>query len=170
MSCAEFLQAFLCWFGVSCHNDFPSFLVMFIYILIYSWFGLYPGVGLSPVDEIKKLLSATNIFFLILLAYTFFSQISIIYSRFVLAAAWVLSLILVQLFRWIMRIVGRNLGFWGEPVAIIGNGPMGIQIANYLKNNIRFGLSPYVVISGNSYVLDSSLKCNRDYLKIPQES
>ena len=43
------------------------------------------------------------------------------------------------------------LGFWGEPVAIIGNGPIGIQIADYLKNNIRFGLYPYVIFGGNSY-------------------
>ena len=123
---------------------------VFVYILIYALYGLYPGVGLSPVDEIKKLLTATNFSFLVLLAVTYFSQTSITYSRFVLASAWLLSIVLVQLDRWFIRIIGRNLGFWGEPVAVIGNGPIGYQIVEYLNNNIRLGMRPYLMLDGNS--------------------
>ena len=67
-------------------------IFVFVYILIYALYGLYPGVGMSPVDEIRKLLTATNFSFLVLLAATFFSQTSITYSRFVLASAWLLSI------------------------------------------------------------------------------
>ena len=129
---------------------FPSLITfVFVYILIYALYGLYPGVGLSPVDEIKKLLTATNFSFLVILAFTFFSQTSIANSRFVVASAWFLSIMLVQLDRWLIRIVGRNLGFWGEPVAVIGNGPKGCQIVKYLNNNIRLGMRPYLMLNGN---------------------
>ena len=128
---------------------FPSLITfIFVYILIYAWQGLYPGVGLSPVDEIKKLFTATNYSFLVILAFTFFSQKSIANSRFVLASAWFLSITLVQLDRWLLRIVGRSLGFWGEPVAVIGNGPMGRQIVKYLNNNLRLGMRPYLMLDG----------------------
>ncbi len=129
---------------------FPSLITfVLVYILIYALYGLYPGVGLSPVDEIRKLLTATNFSFLVLLAFTFFIQTSIKYSRFVLASAWLLSIVLVQLDRWFIRIVGMNLGFWGEPVAIIGNGPMGRQIVKFLNNNMRLGMRPYLLLNGN---------------------
>jgi len=123
-------------------------IFVFVYILIYALYGLYPGVGLSPVDEIKKLLTATSFSFLFILAFTFFSQTSITYSRFVLASAWLFSLMLVQLDRWLIRIAGRNLGFWGEPVAVIGNGSMGRQIVKFLKNNLRLGMRPYLMLNG----------------------
>ena len=129
---------------------YPSLITfVFVYILIYAWYGLYPGVGMSPVDEIRKLLTATNFSFLVLLAFTFFSQTSIIYSRFVLASAWLLSIVLVQLDRWFIRIIGRNLGFWGEPVAIIGNGPIACKIVKYLNKNLRLGMQPYLMLNGN---------------------
>ena len=130
---------------------FPS-LISFacVYVLIYAWQGMYPGVGLSPVDEIKKLFTATNYSFLVILAFTFISQRTITNSRFVLASAWFLSIALVQLDRWLIRIVGRNLGFWGEPVAVIGNGPMGRKIVKYLNNNIRLGMRPYLMLDGNA--------------------
>lgn len=128
------------------------FAFTFVCILIYAWYGLYPGVGLSPVDEIKKLLTATNFSFLVLFAFTFFMQTSITYSRFVLASAWILSLIFVQLDRWLLRIIGRKLGFWGEPVAIIGNGPIGKQISEYLYKNSRLGLRPRLILDGNTLI------------------
>jgi len=125
-------------------------LFVFMFIFFYAWFGLYPGVGLGPVDEIKKLLKATSAGFLILTAYTFFEQTSTTYSRFILGSAWLISLVLVQLDRWILRIMGRELGFWGEPVVIIGNGPIGQKIANYLNNNLRLGMRPYMMLGGNN--------------------
>jgi len=146
-SLAILLRRFL--FGDAMLTFFPNLIAfVFIYILIYALYGLYPGVGLSPVDEIKKLLTATNFSFLVILAYTFFIQKSIANSRFVVASAWVLSIVLVQLDRWLIRIVGRNLGFWGEPVAVIGNGPMGRQIVKYLNNNLRLGMQPYLMLDG----------------------
>ena len=146
-SLAILLRRFL--FNDAVLTLFPSLITfIFVYILIYALYGLYPGVGLSPVDEIKKLLTATNFSFLVILAYTFFIQKSIANSRFVVASAWFLSITLIQLDRWLIRIVGRNLDFWGEPVAVIGNGPRGRQIVNYLKNNSRLGMRPYLMLDG----------------------
>ena len=124
------------------------FFVLFIFF--YAWRGLYPGVGLSPVDEMSLLSGATNIVFLILIAITFLEQTSEVYSRFVLVIAWLLALVLVQLDRWLIRILGRTLGFWGEPVVVVGDGPGGSRIFKYLNQNIRLGMRPMCLVNGHS--------------------
>jgi len=136
-----------------------------ITIFIYAWNGLYPGVGLSPVDEIRKLSIATNFSFLIMLAITFFEQLPYQSSILFIGASWLISRLLVQLNRWVLRIIGRDLGFWGEPVAIIGNGPIGRRIDRYLKDNLRLGMRPYVMLSGKSN-LDKAVLDHINYSKI----
>ena len=132
--------------SISLYVDLIIFVLIFI--SLYTWYGLYPAVGLNPVDEIKKLLNATSTGYLILFAVTFFERKAETYSRMILGSAWIFSLILVQLDRWILRIIGRRLKFWGEPVAIVGNGPIGRRVESHLKDNIRFGMSPYMLLSG----------------------
>ena len=136
-----------------------------ITIFIYAWNGLYPGVGLSPVDEIRKLSIATNFSFLIMLAITFFEQLPYQSSILFISVSWLISRLLVQLNRWVLRIIGRDLGFWGEPVAIIGNGPIGRRIDQYLKDNLRLGMRSYVMLSGKSN-LDKAVLDHINYSKI----
>jgi Undecaprenyl-phosphate galactose phosphotransferase WbaP len=126
-------------------NVFP---ILFFFLVVYALYGLYPGVGLSPVHEIKQLFMANNIIFLLLIAITFWQQTSTNYSRFILAAVWLIALVLVQLNRWLTRIVGRSLEYWGEPVAIVGNGPQGLQIEKYLMDRIRLGMRPVLLVDG----------------------
>jgi FlaA1/EpsC-like NDP-sugar epimerase len=88
--------------------------IMAFSLIMYAWHGLYPGIGLSPVREMKQLFSATNIVFLIMITMTFWMKTSTDYSRFLLGTTWLLVLILVQASRWLVRIVGRKLGIWGN--------------------------------------------------------
>ena len=122
--------------------------ILVFFLLVYAWYGLYPGVGLSPVHEMKQLVSATNIVFLLLISVTFWVQTSTNYSRLMLAAAWLITLVLVQVDRWLTRILGRNIGFWGEPVAVVGSGPQGQQIVKFLNERLRLGMRPVFNIDG----------------------
>lgn len=123
--------------------------IMVFFLVMYAWHGLYPGIGLSPVSEMKQLFSATNIVFLILIATTFWVKTPMNFSRFMLAMTWLLVLILVQAARWLVRIIGRKLGFWGEPVAVVGNGPQVKQIVKFLNERLRLGMLPVLVVDGN---------------------
>jgi len=102
----------------------------------------------------------------LLIALTFIEQTSLDFSRFVLVAAWLTALILVQLDRWFARIIGRKLGFWGEPVAVVGNGPQGKQIIKFLNDRQRLGMRPVLVIDGNaSYEETALVSINRSYIR-----
>jgi Undecaprenyl-phosphate galactose phosphotransferase WbaP len=131
--------------------------ILVFFLLVYAMFNLYPGIGLGPVREMKQLLSATNIVFLLLIAVTFWEQTSSNYSRFMLLATWLMALVLVQGARWLTRIISRKLGFWGEPVAVVGNGPEGQHIVKFLTDHIRLGMRPVLSIDGQSEYEDTPL-------------
>ena len=144
------------WLRVRLVGDY-SFLqlwnvipVLALFLLVYTSNGLYASVGLSPVTEMKQLMNATNIVFLMLIAVTFWEQTSTFYSRFMLTAAWLTALVLAQGNRWLTRIIGRKLGYWGEPVAIVGSGPQGQHITQYLKDRIRLGMRPVLIVDGHA--------------------
>ena len=131
--------------------------VLAFFLLAYAVYGLYPGVGLSPVYEMKRLFNATSIVFLLLIALTFWEHTSTNYSRLTLAIAWLMALVLVQVNRWLTRIVGRNLGYWGEPVVVVGTGPEGQYIVKFLNDHIRLGMRPVLIIDGNTSYQESAL-------------
>ena len=131
--------------------------ILFFFILMYTLYGLYPGVGLSPVQEIKQLLYATSIVFLLLIAVTFWQKTSTNYSRFILTAAWLIALVLVQLNRWLTRIIGGILDFWGEPVAVVGTGLEGQHIVQFLNDHKRMGMRPVLAVDGHAKYEETSL-------------
>jgi Undecaprenyl-phosphate galactose phosphotransferase WbaP len=140
--------------------------ILAFFLLAYVVNGLYPGVGLSPVYEMKRLLSTTSIVFLLLIALTFWEQTSTNYSRLTLAAAWLMALVLVQVNRWLTRIIGRKLGIWGEPVAVVGTGQEGQYIVKFLKDHIRLGMRPVLIIDGNTPYEESALvSISRSYIR-----
>lgn len=121
-----------------------------LFLVIYALYGLYSPVGLSPVEEIRKLFFATTIGFLLVTTFTFGEPASNGYSRLMLLVAWLAALVAVQLNRWLARILARRQGLWGEPVVVIGNGPQGRRIAEFLKQRIRLGLLPVMMVDGFS--------------------
>ena len=140
--------------------------ILAFFLLAYVVNGLYPGVGLSPVYEMKRLLNTTSIVFLLLIALTFWEQTSTSYSRLTLAAAWFMALVLVQVNRWLTRIIGRKLGIWGEPVAVVGTGPEGQYIVKFLKDHIRLGMRPVLIIDGDTSYEESALvSISRSYIR-----
>jgi Undecaprenyl-phosphate galactose phosphotransferase WbaP len=127
-----------------------------LFVSIYVWRGLYPGVGLSPVEELKRLSVSTSVVFLVITAVTFWIRTAEYYSRLVFAFAWIFALIILPINRAIIRSIAVRLGLWGEPVAVVGYGPQGQKIVDFLCENLRFGLRPVALVSAsNSSVLNN---------------
>ena len=108
------------------------FPLLFIFILAYSLIGLYPGIGLGPVEELRRLTITTSIAYLILGALSFFFRNAYQYSRITFILSWLLALIFVPLGRNLLRkfLISRNV--WGEPIAIVGFGKQGRHVYNFL--------------------------------------
>jgi Undecaprenyl-phosphate galactose phosphotransferase WbaP len=126
---------------------FPQVVpIMLISLLFYSLVGLYPAVGLSAVDELRKLVSTTSLIVLAFAALSFWVRNVEDYSRMTLGLTWAFSLALLPLAREAMRTICVRLDLWGEPVALIGYGKQGQWALDFFQNRRNLGLRPVVVL------------------------
>ena len=119
-----------------------------VFVLVFYLTGLYPAVGMSPVEEFRRLILATTGSFLGMGTLSFYLRDVEAWSRASFALAWLFALILVPIARELVRQLLCRRGWWGERAAIIGYGPRGQQIAAYLQSNPKLGIRPAVVING----------------------
>lgn len=131
--------------------------VVLVFIFFYATAGLYPAVGVSPVDELRLLSRATLTAFILLIVYSFLEQ-SPDFLRNILPLAIPAVLVLTQLDRWLLRIIARQFGFWGDPVALIGTGRQTQYVETYLRDSIRLGIRPVIMINGHG-VPDEKIAC-----------
>jgi Undecaprenyl-phosphate galactose phosphotransferase WbaP len=138
-------------------RQFLNLAPLWIVVLaFFAWRGLYPGVGLSPVEELRRLTVLTSVVFLLGTAVTFWIRTAEVYSRSVFGLAWIFSLILLPVLRALIRNMAVRLHLWGEPVGVVGYGPQGRKVVDFLCNNLRFGLRPVAVIDGFESSKDES--------------
>jgi Undecaprenyl-phosphate galactose phosphotransferase WbaP len=117
-----------------------------IFILIYASLGLYPGVALSPVDELRSVSVATTLIYFFLGAVIFMFGEGELYSRGAFLAAWLLSIALVLINRGLVRGLFARSPWWGYPVLVMGAGKTGHMVVRTLQRNPRLGLKPVVIL------------------------
>jgi FlaA1/EpsC-like NDP-sugar epimerase len=122
--------------------------LVFVFVAFYAWRGLVPAIGVSPVEELRRLSISTSMVALALASIGYLAKTPTNYSRIVFGLFWILALALVPLGREIVRRVASRSGLWGEPVAIIGYGDRGRWIADYLLQHLTLGLRPVVALNG----------------------
>jgi Undecaprenyl-phosphate galactose phosphotransferase WbaP len=117
-----------------------------IFIIAYAWRGLYPAVGVSPVEELRRLVGTTTVVLILLAAISYFIRSNVYYSRLTFIFFWFFACVFVQSGRLILRLFATRLGIWGEPVAVVGYGTQGQKVAKFLVNHTRFGFEPVVAL------------------------
>jgi Undecaprenyl-phosphate galactose phosphotransferase WbaP len=116
-----------------------------IIIIIYLLAGLYRH-GLGAVEELQRLTTATSVVFLSLATLSFWMHTSELFSRGSFILAWLFALVFIPTSRNVLRAVAIRLKVWGEPVVVIGYGPLGSEIARFLIAHPEAGLLPLVAI------------------------
>ncbi|HEY9881016.1 MAG TPA: undecaprenyl-phosphate galactose phosphotransferase WbaP [Leptolyngbyaceae cyanobacterium] len=125
-----------------------------LFLLAYAASGLYPGVGVSPVDELRRICLSTTLTYLALGAAIFLFQEGETYSRGVFLLAWLFSLVGVLLGRFLMRQLFAQQRWWGYPVLILGGGRTGELVIQTLQHQPGFGLKPLAVLDDNLSIQD----------------
>jgi Undecaprenyl-phosphate galactose phosphotransferase WbaP len=121
-----------------------------LFLSIYTLMGLYPGVGLGSVEELRRLSIGTTLGMLGLMALSFYLRSVNEWSRAVLGLTLVLMLISAPLVRRLTRRLALRLGLWGMPVAVIGENEAVEHIFNNLRRNWLHGLLPVLSIKTSS--------------------
>ena len=122
------------------------FPLLGLFVAAYALVGLYPGVAMSPVDEMRWICLTTTLMYLALAAMVFMRREGEIYSRGVFVIAWVLSVLLVISCRALMRLLFAHKRWWGYPVMILGAGKTGSMVIRTLKRRPGTGLRPVLVL------------------------
>jgi Undecaprenyl-phosphate galactose phosphotransferase WbaP len=115
-------------------------------ILAYIFSGLYPAIGINPVDELRKIVLVTTVVVFGMAGLTFFARNPEDYSRLTIGLTWLFSLGLIPFFRTIIRRAAGRFGLWGEPVAIVGMGEFGKKLMQHLIHNKHVGYKPALIL------------------------
>lgn len=100
--------------------------------------GLYPGIGVSKVDELRLLsLYTTSVFVALLPAVAIlrgFADLSLgIFT-------WAVALVTIPVVRGVVREIGSAIPWWGVPVVVLGAGRAGSALVHRLQRDRRAGL------------------------------
>jgi Undecaprenyl-phosphate galactose phosphotransferase WbaP len=120
--------------------------VLGLFIAAYALVELYPGVAISPVDEIRWICLTTTLMYLALTAIVFVRREGEIYSRGVFLMAWALSVLLVIICRAITRLLFARKRWWGYSTMILGAGKTGNMVIRTLQRRPGIGLKPVLVL------------------------
>ena len=111
------------------------------YLTAYGMFGLYPGAGIGPVEELRRIALATTLVSLASTAALVLTR-EAGFSRGVLLGAWILTLFAVPLSRAAARTLLAACWWWGTPVVVLGAGKAGRAVVQRLKRQPELGLKP----------------------------
>nr|WP_245526776.1 undecaprenyl-phosphate galactose phosphotransferase WbaP [Marinithermus hydrothermalis] len=124
----------------------PLWPVVGLFVLVYALVGLYPGVGVAPAEELRRLTLATTLVYLVLGAALFLFKEGGAYSRAVFLVAWVFSVVLVPLGRALVRHLCAHRRWWGYPAVVLGAGKTGRMVVRMLVRQPGLGLKPVAVL------------------------
>lgn len=111
-----------------------------LFLVLYTAFGLYPGVPCPPHEELKRLTIATSMVFLFLSVIVFLAQQGIVYSRSIMLASWAFAVVLVPVFRFGARRVFAGRSWWGYPVLLFALPGKGKPALDSFREHLERGL------------------------------
>lgn len=117
-----------------------------IFVLTYALASLYPGIAISPVEELRRLTLATTLLYLLLGSSIFLFREVALYSRGAFLIAWLLSLLFVIIGRYGVRALCARQSWWGYPVVVMGAGKTGEMVIRTLQRQPILGLKPVAVL------------------------
>jgi Undecaprenyl-phosphate galactose phosphotransferase WbaP len=120
--------------------------VLPLFLLLYRLFELYPGVSVSPVDEIRRVSLANTSGFLFLSVMLALAGAPL-YSQLAGVGAGIAASVLVPTIRNAVRRAGSRTNWWGYPVVLFGGGEVTLSVLRKLKGQPNLGLRPLAVVA-----------------------
>lgn len=123
--------------------------------------GLYPGYGINPVEQLRRISRSTTIVFLFVMALTYLFKVGTVHSRVIITGAWLGILVLVPLTRALLRTILAQSPWWGTPVLVLGAAQTAQVVIQRLYKQPGLGLRPIACLD------DDQLKHGENVSGIP---
>jgi Undecaprenyl-phosphate galactose phosphotransferase WbaP len=115
-------------------------------VAAYALFGLYPGVGINPAEELRRVVLAVTLVYLAGSAAIFLSKQAASHSRGVYVCSWVAALVLAPAARGMVRGLCASRSWWGAPVLVVGTGEAARTVVRRLGEQPALGWRPFAVV------------------------
>lgn len=117
-------------------------LGMLFVVGIFFFQGLYPGYGLTAVKELEQMSKATILAFILLTTLSYLNKSFIIFPRTIIVITWFLCLVILPVFRFMLRNIISRTKIYGIPVVVFGEGQWAVNVTASLKRVRRLGWHP----------------------------
>jgi Undecaprenyl-phosphate galactose phosphotransferase WbaP len=142
--------------GVVHWNEFPHFLLLNLICLLitFAFIGLYPGIGISAVEEMRTIITALTLGYVVFGIAIYFQPVGGDFPPSVLLPGWFFAIFSNLSIRYTIRIQFSKLKWWGMPVAIVGNKVASEDVILRLQRSRRIGLRPVLVLDEGGLTTD----------------
>lgn len=106
---------------------------------VYGGSLFYPGAGVNPIEELRRLTLSITAGYLLLFAFLSLSRTSESFTRAGLVGGWFLSILLLPVFRYFTRSLLKKFDAGMIPVIIAGAGLTGTMLHEELKKDRFYG-------------------------------
>lgn len=120
-----------------------------IFLFAFALAGLYPGVPVNPINELRNVFIAVTVVFLIFGVFIFLSRSDTTWSRGIFLTACPISAVTVVLFRSGLRHGLAKKLWWGVPVVVLGGGQAGRTVVETLSRSPWIGLKIVAVLDNS---------------------
>lgn len=117
-----------------------------VFILGYALASLYPGIAMSPVEELRRLTLTNTLLYLLMGSSIFLFREVALYSRAAFLMAWLFSMVFVIIGRYGIRALCARQAWWGHPVVVMGAGKTGEMVVRTLQRQPSLGLKPIAIL------------------------
>jgi Undecaprenyl-phosphate galactose phosphotransferase WbaP len=135
--------------------DVSAFLIPITtgFVLLNIELGLYPGVRLSPVEELRRLVVSVSCMFIVWAIGVEVLRSGLAAQAWFLLMCYLACIVTLPVCRsWARHFLGRWMG-WGIPVLVCGDDPSAVKLHHWLRDNHHLGLRPAGVI-GDAHMID----------------
>jgi Undecaprenyl-phosphate galactose phosphotransferase WbaP len=124
----------------------PLLPLLLLFLVLYWFFGAYPGISVNPVDEIRRISLANASGFLFISLLLMFHKTAII-PQLICLCAYVGASLFIMPMRAFVRQTASRFDWWGYPVVLFGSGNVALLVLDKLKSRPHLGLRPVAVVA-----------------------
>lgn len=112
----------------------------------FALLGLYPGVGVNPAEELRRVVLGITLVYLAASAAIFLGKQSAAHSRGVYLCTWAAAVLLAPLARGLARQAFGRRSWWGAPVLVVGRGDAATTVVRRLEEQPELGWRPVATL------------------------
>ena len=128
-------------------SDLRYAFIPVVCLLMFSSTKLYPGVGISPPEEIRLVAIYNTVSFVVGVFFVQLVEVNWSLNFLAVLPLGMMSVTLILLTRWSVRIIAVQARLWGVPVAILGRGKQVDHLTHYFLQRRRFGYIPVLLVT-----------------------